>query len=167
MSSRQSDADSIGGAAHQAQPALVVGNQYVRSVALTVANTPAVFSLINGTPPNIRLVVDVSARQLAENQPDFEVTLIMRAQGHAAPGSDAAAAPVSVYEADISYAGLFRVAPGQQENLETLLLIDAPRMIFPAARSLLLTLVREAGFPVANIQPVDFVALWQSRRART
>mgnify|MGYP003362981913 CR=1 FL=1 len=164
MKSGQHAADSVGGATQQAQPTLVVGNQYVRSVSLNVANTPHVFSLVTAAP-NVRLVVDVSARQLADNQPDFEVTLVIHAHGHLAPSTGDAAAPVGVYEASVAYAGLLRVPPGAQDNLEALLLIEAPRLIFPAARSLLLTLVREAGFPVANIQPVDFVALWQARRA--
>jgi len=47
------------------------------------------------------------------------------------------------------------------------LLVECPRLLFPYARNLLGELTREGGFPPVLLQPVDFVALWQSRRAQS
>jgi preprotein translocase subunit SecB len=47
-----------------------------------------------------------------------------------------------------------------------LLLIECPRLLFPFARSILSDVTREGGFPPVLLQPIDFVGLWQARRAQ-
>jgi preprotein translocase subunit SecB len=37
--------------------------------------------------------------------------------------------------------------------------------LFPFARNILSDVTRDGGFPPVLLQPIDFVALWQSRRA--
>jgi len=173
--SDHSHADTLSGATGQAasgagtQPTLLIGNQYVRSMAMSVPNTPDVFAQL---PPqaHIALTLDVNARQLGDNQPNFEVSLVMRVQGLSGPQAEGQPAPQKLpqklYECDLAYAGVFALQNATTETLEPLLLIEAPRMLYPAARNVIVTAVREAGFPPINLQPVDFVALWQARRAR-
>lgn len=163
--SDHSHADTLSGANQGTggAPALSVGNQYVRSVSLNVPDAPAVYASMPARP-HIGLVLDVNARQLADRQLTFEVTLVMRARGLTTPPSEENPEPAALYEVEIAYSSLFALPPSEREVLETMLLIDAPRLLFPGARNVLLNLVREAGFPTINIQPVDFVALWQARR---
>ena len=52
------------------------------------------------------------------------------------------------------------------ESVEPILLVDCPRLLFPFARNILHDITREGGFPPVSLQPIDFVALWQSRRAQ-
>jgi preprotein translocase subunit SecB len=44
------------------------------------------------------------------------------------------------------------------------LLVECPRILFPFARNILSDVTRDGGFPPVLLQPIDFVALWQSRR---
>lgn len=75
--------------------------------------------------------------------------------------------PKVLYELSVAYAGLFGLTGRiPQDAIEPLLLVEAPRFLFPPARSVMLNTVREAGFPSPNIQPIDFHELWQSRRAQ-
>ncbi len=56
---------------------------------------------------------------------------------------------------------------GLPENaVEPILLVECPRLLFPFARGLLADVTREGGFPPVLLQPIDFVALWQARRAQ-
>ncbi|GAB6855788.1 protein-export chaperone SecB [Asaia astilbis] len=145
---------------------LVTGTQYLKSSSIASVGAPEVF--YNLPPrPHIGLRIDVTARQLREDQPNFEVSLAMQGMGYRVAPTPETPEPEILYKVDMIYSGLFAVQNARQELLETLLLIEAPRQLFPSARHLLLTLVREAGFPVANIQPVDFKALLQSRRAQS
>ncbi|MCQ9156280.1 protein-export chaperone SecB [Acidomonas methanolica] len=157
-------AESVAGGLSHPSPGLVIGSQYLRSVSFQTPQTPSVFASLQA-PPHVRLVVDVNARQLSETDLNFEVTLVLRAEGQTAVPDAAAPEPPVAYEAMAAYAGLFVVGPQWRDRLEEILLIEAPRQLFPAARAVLLGLVREAGFQVANIQPVDFVALWHARRS--
>ena len=61
-------------------------------------------------------------------------------------------------------AGVFTLTSIPQDMLEPVLLVEAPRLLFPFARSIVSDVTRESGFPAVLLQPIDFLALWQSRR---
>jgi len=42
-------------------------------------------------------------------------------------------------------------------------MIECPRLLFPFAREIVATSVRNGGFPPLLLDPVDFVALYQQR----
>jgi preprotein translocase subunit SecB len=46
------------------------------------------------------------------------------------------------------------------------LLVECPRILFPFARNILSDVTRDGGFPPVLLQPIDFMALWQSRRGQ-
>ncbi|NVN06225.1 protein-export chaperone SecB [Asaia spathodeae] len=145
---------------------LVSGTQYLKSSSIASVGAPEVF--YNLPPrPHIGLRIDVNARQLSEDQPNFEVSLVMQGIGYRTPPMPEMPEPEILYKIDLTYSGLFALQNARQDMIETLLLVEAPRQLFPSARHLLLNLIRESGFPVANIQPVDFNALMQSRRAKS
>ena len=52
------------------------------------------------------------------------------------------------------------------EMLEPVLLVECPRLLFPFARNILADVTRDGGFPPVLLAPIDFVALWQNRRAQ-
>ena len=49
---------------------------------------------------------------------------------------------------------------------QPVLLVECPRILFPFARNILSDVTRDGGFPPVLLQPIDFVALWQARRAQ-
>jgi preprotein translocase subunit SecB len=67
--------------------------------------------------------------------------------------------------AELVYAGIFTVNVDPQV-LEAVLLVECPRLLFPFARNILADITRDGGFPPVLLTPIDFVALWQSRRAQ-
>jgi len=46
------------------------------------------------------------------------------------------------------------------------IMIECPRLLFPFAREIVATAVRNGGFPPLLLDPVDFVALYQQRMAQ-
>ncbi|GBR52655.1 protein translocase subunit SecB [Neokomagataea thailandica NBRC 106555] len=144
---------------------LVIGTQYLQRLNIEIQNTPLVFQDL---PPQLHLglIVDVTARQVADAQNGFEVSLVIRAQGMKSAPSESVPNPEVVYDISMSYAGLFGFnASVERAQAEEALLVDAPHHLFPAARSMLLNTIREAGFPTINLQPIDFDVLWKSRRS--
>jgi preprotein translocase subunit SecB len=81
--------------------------------------------------------------------------------GQAAAG--AAGAP-TVFVAELAYAGVFTLNNLPDNAIEPVLLVECPRILFPFARNILADITRDGGFPPVLLQPIDFVALWQSRR---
>ena len=52
-----------------------------------------------------------------------------------------------------------------QDSLHAVIMIECPRLLFPFARELIATAVRNGGFPPLMIDPVDFVALYRQKLA--
>ena len=67
---------------------------------------------------------------------------------------------------DLTFGGMFRLQNVPQEHLQPLLLIECPRLLFPFAREIVATAVRNGGFAPLLLDPVDFVALYQQRLAQ-
>ena len=47
-----------------------------------------------------------------------------------------------------------------------MVLIECPRLLFPFAREIIATAVRNGGFPPLLLDPVDFVGLYRQKMAQ-
>ncbi|MFN8891088.1 MAG: protein-export chaperone SecB, partial [Alphaproteobacteria bacterium] len=72
----------------------------------------------------------------------------------------------TAFIAELVYCGIFTVNGIAPEMLEPVLLVECPRLLFPFARNILADVTRDGGFPPVLLAPIDFVALWQNRRAQ-
>ncbi len=151
-----------------AQPAppqpLVVNIQYVKDLSFEVPNAPEVFSSLRAQP-NVNINLDVQARRITEGQDVFEVTLQIKAEATEAQAQpNGQAEPRPLFIAELAYCGVFTLNGVPEDSVEPVLLVECPRLLFPYARNILADVTRDGGFPPVLLQPIDFVALWQSRR---
>jgi preprotein translocase subunit SecB len=142
------------GAPTQATPQLMVLAQYTKDLSFENPNAPN--SLAQASQPQIGVTVNVSANPL--NATDFEVEL--RLEGKAENSGSV------MFSFELVFAGMFRVQNVPQENIHPLLLIECPRLLFPFAREIVASAVRNGGFPPLLLDPIDFVALYQQRMAQ-
>ena len=70
----------------------------------------------------------------------------------------------TVFVAEPNYTGVFTLNGLPGNAAEPVLLVECPRIRFPFARNILSDVTRDGGFPPVLLQPIDFVALWQSRQ---
>ena len=149
---------------------LTVNIQYVKDLSFEVPNAPEIYTTLRAQP-NVNINLDVQARRIQEGAQVFEVVLQIKAEATEppAPGSangatEGDAKPVFI--AELAYAGVFTLAGLPDDAVEPVLLVECPRLLFPYARNILADVTRDGGFPPVLLQPIDFVALWQSRRAQ-
>lgn len=135
-----------------AGPSLRVLNQYIKDLSF---ENPGV--RVN-EQPNVDLGIDVQA--VPQNQQDgiFEVILKLNAR--------AGTADKALFIVELQYAGMFQIQGASQADLEAMLLIECPRMLFPFARRVVADVTQEGGFPALRIDPVDFTALYRQQRAQ-
>src|SRR5579875_2158589 len=156
------------------QPPLVVNIQYVKDLSFEVPGAPQIFSSLR-TQPGVQINLDVQARRIQEGQQVFEVTLAIRAEATEQPaGAGEEQSSVAsgggqrtVFIAELAYAGIFTLNGVPENSVEPVLLVECPRLLFPFARTILADVTREGGFAPVLLQPIDFVALWHSRRGGT
>jgi preprotein translocase subunit SecB len=133
---------------------LLLNVQYTRDLSFEVPGAPEIFINLK-EQPRVDLSLDVQARPVQGGSNVYEVCLQIRA--------DAKAGDTPCFIAELAYCGVFTVNV-PQEHLEPVLLVECPRLLFPFARNILAEVTRDGGFPPVMLSPIDFFALWQSRR---
>ena len=159
----------------QAQvPPLMVNAQYVKDLSFEVPGAPQIFQRLRAAP-QVGINLDVQVRKLQETGGVYEVGLVIRAEAREAqasgngqpqpvqPGAEGGAA---VFIAELTYAGVFTLGAVPENAVEPMLLVECPRLLFPFARNIVSDVTRDGGFPPVLLAPIDFVALWQSRRSQ-
>jgi preprotein translocase subunit SecB len=145
-------------------PPLLVNVQYIKDLSFEVPHAPDVYATLRSQPA-VQIALDVQARAIQEGQSVYEVTLSVKAEARE-PVQNGGGEGRPVFIAELHYAGVFTLNNVPPEAVEPLLLIECPRLLFPFARNVLSDVTREGGFPPVLLQPIDFVGLWQARRAQ-
>jgi preprotein translocase subunit SecB len=134
-------------------PVMIINAQYVRD--LSFENPRAPESLIGqNSPPEVGVEIDVKARQI--NNELFEVVLSIQVQ--------ARTANEVTFLIELDYGAVVTIRNAASEMIAALILVEAPRMLFPFARAIISDATRDGGFPPLLISPVDFADL-QRRKA--
>lgn len=138
----------------QTPPPLQLNIQYTKDLSFEVPGAPEIFVTLR-EQPRVDLSLDVQARPVPGGTNTFEVSLQIRA--------DAKVGETPCFIAELAYCGVFTLNV-PEEQVEPVLLVECPRLLFPFARNILADITRDGGFPPVMLAPIDFVALWQSRR---
>jgi preprotein translocase subunit SecB len=141
--------------AQQNAPQLNVLGQYIKDFSFENPNAPRSLAP-NQTQPAINIQINVNANPLSET--DFEVALALEGK--------AEQSGTMLFAFDLTFAGVFRIQNVPKEHVAPLVMIECPRLLFPFAREIVATAVRNGGFPPLLLDPVDFVALYQQRMAQ-
>ncbi len=129
---------------------ILVHAQYIKDLSFENPNAPRV--LIEGsTQPDVEITVNVGAQLI--NDDKYEVTLNLAAK--------ASSKETTLFLVDLTYAGLVTPEGAHSDEINPLIMIEAPRLLFPFARAIISDATRDGGFMPLNIQPVDFVAVYQ------
>jgi preprotein translocase subunit SecB len=139
----------------QSAPQLNVLGQYIKDFSFENPNAPRSLTP-SQTQPSINIQIHVGVGQLAPT--DFEVSL--KIEGKAENTGTV------LFAFDLTFAGVFRVQNVPQEHVQPIVMIECPRLLFPFAREIIATAVRNGGFAPLLLDPVDFVALYQQRLAQ-
>ena len=145
-------ADQNGGAAPDVAPRLSVLVQYTKDFSFENPNAPRSFAP-QQQAPNISIQVNVNARQLGPT--DYEATLVL--EGGAGEG------PNTLFKFELNYAGVFRVENVPAEQVQRVVMVEGPRLLFPFARQIIADAVRSGGYPPLYVDPIDFNVLFLQR----
>ena len=133
---------------------LTVNSQYIKDLSFENPNSPESLTNKDGLP-QINVDINVFAKPLNRNL--YEVTLSINGK--------ATKKDLKVFELELAYAGLFSLPDINLNNdkEKKIMLIEAPQLLFPYARSIVSNVTRDGGFMPLIIQPIDFDLLYESR----
>jgi preprotein translocase subunit SecB len=142
-----------GGSPEEQQPGLRVVAQFIRDLSFENPNAPD--SLRNAAAqPQMDVGVEMNAR----GRPDglFEVDLKVSATAQ----RDQAA----VFHCELLYGGLFQVTGFPEDQVEPILMIECPRLLFPFVRQIIGELSVQGGFPPFLLDPLDFAGIYFAQK---
>lgn len=138
-------------------PHLRVLAQYVKE--LSFRNAAAAAAQAYDIQPAIDMGVEVKSRAMGDRGDAFEVDLCINVNAHR--NEDV------MFSANLVYAGVFQFVNVRPDDVEPLIWVECPRLLFPFSRQILAEITREGGYPPLLINPIDFTPLyWAELRDR-
>ena len=136
---------------------ITIHAQYIKDLSFENPSPIASFTNENNVQPSISVGIQAKAENLGGR--NFEVILDIRI--------DATREKAPLFVTELSYAGIVTLADTVEEaDAGPLLMIEAPRLLFPFARNILADVTRDGGFPPLMLVPVDFAALYEQQKSQ-
>lgn len=141
-------------------PHVRVLSQYVKELSFrnSMAASPQAYEI----EPTIDMGVEVKSRAMGERGEATEVDLCIKIE--ARRGEE------QMFAVNLVYAGLFQFANVRPQDVEPLVWVECPRLLFPFSRQIVAEVTREGGYPPLMINPIDFAPLYwaelEERKAR-
>jgi|AACY02.16.fsa_nt_gi protein-export chaperone SecB len=158
--SSQTNGETVQGNASPVNAPITILAQYTKDLSFENPKAPASLAAAAKQPPQVEINVDVQARDLENDVYEVVLRVVATARPAGPDGKAEANADVA-FILDLSYAGLFALKGVNDELRKPVLLIEAPRLLFPFAREILANTSRQGGFPPLLINPVDFTELYR------
>ena len=125
---------------------------YVKDLSLEVPNAPQVF--MEAENPQLEIQVRNEAAQFADGLFEVVVTVTVTARS----------GEKTIFLAEAAQAGIFSVRGVPAEDLDPLMGIGCPTILYPYVREAISDLVTRAGFPAVVLAPVSFEQIYMERR---
>jgi preprotein translocase subunit SecB len=133
------------------QPLFQIEKLYVKDASLEIPQAPGVF--LEQTQPQLEVRIDTGAAQFAEGY--FEVTVSATVTARAGERT--------LFLAEAVQAGIFQVRNVPQEEMQPLLAVACPTIVFPYLRETISDLISRGGFPPVLLTPISFESLYMQR----
>jgi preprotein translocase subunit SecB len=140
-------------AQQQQQPVFNIEKIYVKDLSVEVPNAPAVF--LESGAPKIDVQLNTQGGPIGEElfQGLLTVTVTAKVEDR------------TMFLVEASQGGIFRIVGVPQDQLELVLGITCPNLLFPYIRETISDAVTRAGFMPLYLNPVNFEALYHQRTA--
>ncbi len=132
-------------------PSFQIQRIYLKDISLEQPNAPQI--LLNQGEPKLEVQVDIQANQLDEN--NFHITLV---------GTVTTKIEDKVlFLVEAHQAGIFEIRHMPPEQIDPLLGIACPTILFPYLRSNIADMISRAGFQPVHLAEINFHALYEQR----
>lgn len=136
-----------------AQPVFSIEKLYVKDLSLEVPGAPQIF--LEREAPQVNVQLRTEAQNIDEGV--YEVVLTVTVS--ASIGEDR-----TLFLVEVAQGGIFQIRNVPETDLEPVMMIGCPNILFPYAREAVSDAVTRAGFQPVLLSPVNFETLYQSQR---
>ncbi len=134
------------------QPGFSIEKIYIKDASLEIPNAPQIFT--DRTQPQVGIELSNFAQQIEENV--FEVAIKVTVTSKIEDKT--------VFLVEVTQAGIFQIRNVPEENIEMIVGITCPNILFPYARESVSDLVIRGGFQPVLLNPINFEALFAQQK---
>jgi preprotein translocase subunit SecB len=134
------------------QPVFSIEKVYVKDLSLEIPNAPQSFLEREAPTVDIQLHHNTTGVEEGVYQTVLTVTVTAKVKDK------------TLFLVEVAQAGIFVVRNVPAPELEAVLGIACPNILFPYAREVVSDVVTRAGFPPVVLAPVNFEAIYQAQR---
>ena len=136
--------------AAEQQPVFSIEKLYLKDLSLEVPHAPRIF-LENGEP-EVDMRVATESTKLEDEFYNCAVTVTVTAK---------LADDKVMFLNEVTQSGIFRTANIDDADIQLLLAVACPNILFPYAREAVSSTITRAGFPPVLLAPINFEAMYQ------
>lgn len=135
------------------QAVFTIEKIYIRDLSVEVPNAPQIY--LEREAPAIAVQIQTTATDMGEGLFDVAVTVTVTAKKD----------EKVFFLVEAAQAGIFLIKNVPAEDMEPVLAVGCPNILFPYVRETISDAVNRAGFPPVLLAPVNFEVLYQQRAA--
>ena len=132
------------------QPVFSIEKLYLKDLSLEVPHAPRIF-LENGEP-EVDMRVATESTKLEDEFYNCAVTVTVTAK---------LADDKVMFLNEVTQSGIFRIANIDDADIQLLLAVACPNILFPYAREAVSSTITRAGFTPVLLAPINFEAMYQ------
>jgi len=148
--------------AEDQQPIFNIEKIYIKDLSIEVPNAPGIF--LERETPKIDIQLSTKANPINETHYEVVLSVTTTATFPSKQADGDAQNAKSVFLVEAHQAGIFQIRNIPKENMEQVLAIHCPNILFPYVRESISDAVSRAGFPTFFLAPVNFEAIYQARQ---
>lgn len=141
------------GAEEQNAPVFSLQRSYVKDLSLEMPNAPEIFLEQEG--PSVSVEINVGAKRLAQTVFESTVTATVTTRIE----------DKVLYLVEATQGGIFEIANIPDEQLDPLIGIVCPTMLYPYLRATIADAINRTSLPALHLSEVNFQALYEQRVA--
>lgn len=139
----------------QQQAVFTIEKIYVKDLSLEIPNAPMIF--MQRETPQIDVQLHHQGGMLEEGVYETVLTVTVTAK---------LAEDKTMFLVEVAQAGIFQIRNIPQADLEPVLGVTCPNILFPYVRETISDVVSRAGFPPVLLNPVNFESMYQQQQAQ-
>ena len=133
------------------QPTFNIEKLYVKDLSVEVPNAPEIF--LEREAPQVEIQLNTGGRTVGDSVYEVVLTVTVTAK----------MGDKTVFLVEVGQAGIFRIQNVPEEQIEPLIAVACPNILFPYAREAVSDSVSRAGFQPIVLQPVNFEGMYMQR----
>jgi preprotein translocase subunit SecB len=133
-------------------PVFAIQRMYLKDLSLEIPNAPGIF--LETQQPAVEISLEVNSEVVTEGI--FEVTVTVTISTKV--GEKVA------FLVEVKQAGIFELRNIPEEQMEMVINVVCPNIIYPYLRSNAADVIQRSGFPPIHLAEINFESLYQQRR---